>query len=186
MKKLAISGLFISLLAGAFPALASNTISIGYAQSKVQNFKNMPGVNVQYRYEWDSPLSVLASFTALENDGDSQTTWGRYYSTDHVKAEYYSLMAGPAYRFNDYVSVYAIAGMSQAKMGRHYDASYRNDPLQRIDFSDSTNAFAYGAGLIINPVDYLSVNLGYEGSQTRVEGQHREINGVNIGIGYRF
>ncbi|OON42210.1 PagC [Izhakiella australiensis] len=186
MKKLAISGLFISLLAGAFPALASNTFSIGYAQSKVANFKNMPGVNLQYRYEWDSPLSMLASFTALENDGDSQTNWGNYHSTDRVKAEYYSLMAGPAYRLNDYVSLYGLAGMSHANMARHNHDNYSNLSLQQIDFSDSTNAFAYGAGIIINPVNYLSVTLGYEGSQTRVEGQHRGVNGVNLGIGYRF
>ncbi|PIJ52099.1 PagC [Erwinia sp. OLTSP20] len=186
MKKLAISGLCVFMMAGACPVQASNTISIGYAQSKVENFKNMPGVNLQYRYEWDSPLSVVASFTTLENNNDSESQFLGLRTTDNVKAEYYSLLAGPAYRLNDYFSLYALAGMSHTKMSRHYNGYDGQGGSLQFNYSDNSNAFAYAAGIIINPLDYLSVTLGYEGSQTRVEGDKRAINGVNLGIGYRF
>lgn len=66
-------------------------------------------MNVQYRYEWDAPLSVIGSFTYMSGDDDQ-----RYYvDSDSVKnsidVKYYSLMAGPAYRINEYVSLYALA-----------------------------------------------------------------------------
>ncbi|MDJ0038471.1 putative virulence related protein PagC [Pantoea allii] len=186
MKKIIISTLFLALLSDAVPALATQTLSVGYAQSKVEDFKNMPGVNLQYRYEWDSPVSVLASFTTLENSEDSNRSFFSLNTSDHVSAEYYSLLAGPAYRLNNMVSLYALAGFSHTAMRRHYNGYDNQGMPQHIDFSDSTNAFAYGAGIIINPVDYLSVTLGYEGSRTRVEDEPRAVNGMNIGVGYRF
>lgn len=45
--------MILSVMSGS--RLADNhTLSAGYAQSKVQDFKNIKGVNLQYRYEWDS------------------------------------------------------------------------------------------------------------------------------------
>ncbi|EEY3549660.1 Ail/Lom family protein, partial [Escherichia coli] len=53
--------MILSVMSGS--TLADNhTLSAGYAQSKVQDFKNIKGVNLQYRYEWDSPVSVVGSF----------------------------------------------------------------------------------------------------------------------------
>ena len=74
MKKISLAVLVAaSLTSGA--ALADNqTVSVGYAQSKVEDFKNIRGVNVQYRYEWDAPLSVIGSFTYMSGDDDQ-----RYY-----------------------------------------------------------------------------------------------------------
>ncbi|MEJ1267542.1 Ail/Lom family outer membrane beta-barrel protein [Pantoea ananatis] len=71
-------------------------------------------------------------------------------------------------------------------MSRQYHGYDSQGMPQDIQFSETTNALAYGAGIIINPVDYLSVTLGYEGSRTRVEGEQRAVNGVNLGVGYRF
>ena len=48
----------------------SQTISLGYAQSKVQDFKNMRGVNAKYRYEWGFPISILGSFTYMSTSGN--------------------------------------------------------------------------------------------------------------------
>lgn len=79
MNKVIISAIFCALLSGAVPAVASQTLSVGYAQSKVEDFKNMPGVNLQYRYEWDSPVSVVASFTTLENSEDSNSSFSAPY-----------------------------------------------------------------------------------------------------------
>ncbi|ENN8379042.1 Ail/Lom family outer membrane beta-barrel protein [Providencia rettgeri] len=49
---------------------------------------------------------------------------------------------------------------------------------------NSTN-FAYGAGVIINPMENIAVNIGYEGTQADMDG-HKSMNGFNIGVGYRF
>ncbi|STI82989.1 PagC-like membrane protein [Escherichia coli] len=59
--------MILSVLSGS--RLADNhTLSAGYAQSKVQDFKNIKGVNLQYRYEWDSPVSVVGSFSYMKGD----------------------------------------------------------------------------------------------------------------------
>ncbi len=70
MKKIALAvWVAATLTSGA--ALADNhTVSVGYAQSNVEDFKNIRGVNVQYRYEWDSPVSLMGSFTYMSGDQD--------------------------------------------------------------------------------------------------------------------
>ncbi|KFC05625.1 Ail/Lom family protein, partial [Trabulsiella guamensis ATCC 49490] len=97
-------------------AFADNhSVSIGYAQSKVQDFKNIRGVNLQYRYEFDSPLSALASFSYMSGD-DKQNYFLSGDSVDNrIDAKYYSLLVGPAYRINEYVSLYALGGIAHVK-----------------------------------------------------------------------
>lgn len=187
MKKMTgLTVLIAGLIMSATAMADSHSISVGYAQSKVQNFKNMPGVNLQYRYEWDSPVSLLTSFTALQNDEDESGNFMGIKTNDHVKAEYYSLIVGPAWRLNDYISLYALAGLSHSTMERNArDYDYYGHP-ERINFSDRSNAFAYGAGVIFNVTEHVTLNAGYEGSRTSVEAQKRSVNGVNVGMGYRF
>lgn len=55
MKKISLA-VFIAASLASGAALADNqTVSVGYTQSKIEDFKNIRGVNAQYRYEWDSP-----------------------------------------------------------------------------------------------------------------------------------
>uniref|UniRef100_UPI00289B0380 Ail/Lom family outer membrane beta-barrel protein n=1 Tax=Leclercia sp. TaxID=1898428 RepID=UPI00289B0380 len=81
MKKLSLAVcVAASLSSGA--ALADNqTVSVGYAQSNVEDFKNIRGVNVQYRYEWDSPVSLMGSFTYMSGDQDEHY----YLASDSIK-----------------------------------------------------------------------------------------------------
>ncbi|WP_156964249.1 Ail/Lom family outer membrane beta-barrel protein, partial [Trabulsiella guamensis] len=51
--------------------------------------------------------------------------------------------------------------------------------------SEKSTSFAYGFGVTFNPVDNLSINAGYEGTQANLDG-NRSINGFNVGVGYRF
>ncbi|MCP1437313.1 putative virulence related protein PagC [Erwinia persicina] len=163
----------------------SHTLSVGYAQSKVEDFKNIRGVNVQYRYEWDSPVSIIGSFSYMKGD-DSYSE--RVEAFDDISGydgktdvKYYSFMAGPAWRINDYVSLYALAGMAHTKVEDKttYLSAYSEED------NASKTSFAYGAGVAINPTDYLSVNIGYEGTRVKFN-DNVAINGFNIGLGYRF
>lgn len=167
-------------------ALADNhTVSMGYAQSKVENFKDIRGINVQYRYEWDSPLSIIGSFSYMKGDDTySESNDGGITNeyTGKVDGKYYSLLAGPGYRINDYVSLYALAGLAHTKVEdtttwitQHSEST-----------SESKTSFAYGAGVIVNPVDYLSVSIGYEGARVKYSENKQAINGFNVSIGYRF
>lgn len=167
-------------------ALADNhTVSIGYAQSKVEGFKDIRGVNVQYRYEWDSPFSIIGSFSYMQGD-ESYSYRTQYFGETtgydvKTKLKYYSLLAGPSYRINDYVSLYALAGLANTRVEDRvvYSSQYAED------FNDNKTSFAYGAGVIINPTNSLSVSVGYEGTRVKYY-ENVAINGFNIGVGYRF
>nr|WP_038381702.1 Ail/Lom family outer membrane beta-barrel protein [Pantoea sp. IMH] len=180
------AALFCGGLMIATGALADNhTLSLGYAQSKVQDFKNIRGVNAQYRYEWDSPVSIIGSFTYMKGD-DSYSERveafgdiGGYDGKTDVK--YYSLMAGPAYRINEYFSLYALAGMAHTKVNDKttYLTTYSEE------YNESKTSFAYGAGVVVNPTENLSVNIGYEGTRVKYN-DNVTVNGFNVGLGYRF
>lgn len=177
--------LCVGMFASTSTLADNHTVSVGYAQSKVEGFKNIRGVNVQYRYEWDSPLSVIGSFSYMKGD-DSYSyrinAFGETVGYDtKTDLKYYSLLAGPAYRINDYVSLYALAGLAHTKVKDRtvYSVEYAED------FNDSKTSFAYGAGVIVNPTDNLSVSVGYEGTRVKYN-ENVAINGFNIGVGYRF
>ncbi len=162
----------------------NHTVSLGYAQSKIPSLKDIRGVNAQYRYEWDSPVSVISSLTYMKGDEkhSHQDDYEQY--SVKVDSKYYSLLAGPAYRINDYVSLYALVGVA------HVNIEFKENSL--IDFTQSseeekksTTSVAYGAGIAINPTENMSVNIGYEGTTVKYD-DNVSINGLNIGIGYRF
>lgn len=172
-------------LFGSMAYADNQTVSIGYAQSKVQDFKNIHGVNLQYRYEWDSPVSIVGSFTYMKGDDSAHESNDM---GDYLKAKadlkYYSLLAGPAYRINDYVSLYGLIGA--ARMKADVESSNKEQGYYEYESASTTKTnFAYGAGIVINPIKNVSVNLGYEGTKIDMNGSH-SINGFNLGVGYRF
>ncbi|WP_318369551.1 Ail/Lom family outer membrane beta-barrel protein [Enterobacter sp.] len=186
MKKISVGILVAAgLMSGA--ALADNqTVTVGYAQSKVENFKNIRGVNLQYRYEYESPVSILGSFTYLSGDEDQHY----YVASDSVKnsveVKYYSLMVGPAYRINDFVSLYALGGVAHTKAdGNTKWVNAGDNYTVRESISEDSTSFAWGAGVQFNPTENLAINVGYEGTNVDIDGS-RDINGFNVGVGYRF
>lgn len=184
--KITIVALLCGGLIFSVNALADNhTVSVGYAQSKVQDFKKIQGVNLQYRYEWSSPVSVIGSFTYMKGDesySDRTDFYGDISGYDgKTDVKYYSVLAGPAWRINDYISFYALAGIANIKTKdkTNYLSNYSEE------FKESKTSFAYGAGIAFNPVDSISVNIGYEGTRSKI-GKNITMNGFNIGVGYRF
>ena len=150
-----------------------HTLSLGYAQTDVQDVMDLDGVSLQYRYENESPLgfvSTLSYQTGEEN-------WEDFDYSEKLEAKHFTLLAGPAYRVNNFISAYAVAGLAHTKIENSY-VDY--------DYSESTELtetnFAYGAGVIINPTEQLAINIGYEG--TKVDSV--KLDGFNISAGYRF
>jgi len=186
MKKISLAVCVAASLASGAALADNHTVSLGYAQSKVENFKNIRGVNAQYRYEWDSPLSVIGSFTYMSGDDDQKYYVDSDSVKNHIDVKYYSLMAGPAYRINEYVSLYALGGVAHTKAD--VDTKWVNAGdgyTQKDSLSEKSTSFAYGAGVQFNPTDELAVNVGYEGTNADIDGSH-SINGWNVGVGYRF
>lgn len=115
MKKIAclsaVAACVLAVTAGTAFA-GQSTVSAGYAQGDLQGVANKAdGFNLKYRYEFDnSPLGVIGSFTHLEKNGSQDGYYG--------KAQYNSITAGPAYRFNDWASIYGVVGVGYGKKHR--------------------------------------------------------------------
>ncbi len=102
-------------VAAATPASAAehqSTLSAGYlhASTNVPGSDDLNGINVKYRYEFTDALGLITSFS-YANAEDEQKT--RYSDTrwheDSVRNRWFSVMAGPSVRVNEWFSAYAMA-----------------------------------------------------------------------------
>ncbi|ATA23480.1 outer membrane protein OmpX [Brenneria goodwinii] len=171
MKKIVcLSAVACLLSMSAGSAIAGqSTVSAGYAQGDAQGVVNKAkGFNLKYRYEWDNnPLGAIGSFTYLE---DSSTNSG-YYN----KGQYVGITAGPAYRLNDWASIYGVVGLGHGKYT--HNASNGSDNKSNDDYG-----FSYGAGLQFNPIEDVALDVGYEQSRIRSV----DVGTWAVGVGYRF
>ncbi|MDC9597496.1 Ail/Lom family outer membrane beta-barrel protein [Xenorhabdus sp. XENO-2] len=191
MRKALLATLVVSgFMCGSVAYADSQTVAVGYAQSKIQDIKNLRGVNLHYRYEWDSPVSIIGSFAYMKGN-ESHSGYNDYGPRKaNADLKYYSLMAGPAYRINDYMSVYGLLGFAHSKVDLSEGETERGRNGEIIYYSvkadNKSTSLAYGAGVEINPMPNLSLYAGYEGSSLKGHEDRFNINGFNIGVGYRF
>ena len=138
-------------------------------QSDAQGQMNkMGGFNLKYRYEEDnSPLGVIGSFTYTEKSRTAS-------SGDYNKNQYYGITAGPAYRINDWASIYGVVGVGYGKFQTTEYPTYKHDT--------SDYGFSYGAGLQFNPMENVALDFSYEQSRIRSV----DVGTWIAGVGYRF
>lgn len=155
--------------------------------------KDAKGVNLKYRYEITDNLGVIGSFTYAKQ------SFGAHYSATDAdtkdfengklsgKYKYYSLLVGPSYRFNDYFSGYAMVGaaFSRVHASDSFSSSYAGGSDVDNDYVNSSarkTQLAYSAGVQINPIKNIAIDVAYEGSGS---GDWRT-SGFNVGVGYSF
>jgi outer membrane protein X len=127
------------------------------------------GFNLKYRYEQDNnPLGVIGSFTYTEKD--------RFDNSAYNKSQYYGITAGPAYRLNDWASIYGVVGVGYGKFQQT-----ENEGANRTA-STSDYGFSYGAGLQFNPIENVALDFSYEQSRIRSV----DVGTWIAGVGYRF
>lgn len=165
---------------------ATQSVSVGYATAKIKDFKKFKGINVKYLYEFDEAdsLGILASLSYLSaKENQSSSYYGGILSTKE-QVKYFSLGAGPSYRFNDFVSIYGLLGLAYSKVDDMGDWGDRST----VGWHDkaTTTSFMYGVGLQFNATENLVVGLGYEKTSIKPWSKSLSINGFNISIGYRF
>ncbi|WP_291972286.1 Ail/Lom family outer membrane beta-barrel protein [Candidatus Symbiopectobacterium sp.] len=174
-KKLSALAVVLSAMSVCVIAKAdTHTLSLGYSQGKLTDFKNLHGVTAKYHYQPDGPLGFISSLTYMGGSKDVDDLG----ENARLRVKYYSLLVGPSYRVNEFVSLYGLAGVS------HFKGKYSE--TNGVDANSSQNhkesGFAYGAGVQISPAANWSIDLGYEGSKS----EHTKTKGFNIGLGYRF
>ncbi|EEM9319620.1 Ail/Lom family outer membrane beta-barrel protein [Salmonella enterica] len=192
MNKLAVVIITGLVYGGIGVASASdtlqNTASIGYAFSHINDYGNLNGVNLSYRYEFTPEWGVLGSFTwaGANKSDDSDPGYNEHYEYNN-KVNYYSVLAGPVYRINDFVSIYGQIGLAYLKS--HGSESYSYEDFHDNDnYSRNKAGFAYGAGVQFNPVENVALTVGYEGASFSSDDNYESINtnGFNVSVGYRF
>lgn len=170
MKKIAcLSALSCLLAVSAGSAMAQSTVTGGYAQSDFAGFYNKAkGFNLKFRDEDGSnPLGWIGSFTYTEKDGND--------GLEYRKGQYYGLTAGPAYRLNDWASIYGVIGIGYGKF-------QVSDQTVRDKENKSDVGFSYGAGMQFGPWENVAIDVGYEQSRIRSV----DVGTWIVGAGYSF
>ncbi|WP_435954450.1 outer membrane protein OmpX [Dryocola sp. BD626] len=168
MKKIACLSALACVLAVSVgtATAATSTVTGGYAQSDMQGVANKAnGFNLKYRYENDTPLGYIGSFTYTEKDRSEDGVYN--------KGQYYGITAGPAYRLNDWASIYGVVGVGY---GKFQTTGATNDT------NSSDYGVSYGAGLQFNPMENVALDVSYEQSRIRSV----DVGTWIAGVGYRF
>ncbi len=153
MRKLyaAILSAAICLAVSGAPAWASehqSTLSAGYlhASTNVPGSDDLNGINVKYRYEFTDTLGLVTSFSYA---GDKNRQLTRYSDTrwheDSVRNRWFSVMAGPSVRVNEWFSAYAMAGNRKVN-GKALTADITLTPKDIGTLNSVTMSFSGGAG----------------------------------------
>ncbi|ENR6650228.1 Ail/Lom family outer membrane beta-barrel protein [Salmonella enterica] len=163
----------------------------GKSSSNIDRYKNLNGFNVKYRYELTDEWGIISSFTYAQASFDgsyhlNESSDKYYTSSGHIKSRYLNIMAGPTYRFNDYVSLYGMVGVANNRIERSYDKNDHGYYGSAISYDHenndqrATNA-SYSVGVQTNPFANVVFDVAYEGSAGSLR-----TNGFNVGLGYKF
>lgn len=163
-----------------------------HASTNVSGSDDLNGINVKYRYEFTDTLGMVTSFSYA---GDKNRQLTRYSDTrwheDSVRNRWFSVMAGPSVRVNEWFSAYAMAGVAYSRVstfsgdylrvtdnkGKTHDVLTGSD-----DGRHSNTSLAWGAGVQFNPTESVAIDIAYEGSGS---GDWRT-DGFIVGVGYKF
>ncbi|HCC0886762.1 TPA: Ail/Lom family outer membrane beta-barrel protein [Salmonella enterica] len=161
----------------------THSFTVGYAQSKIHGDGNIRGVNAKYHYQGESPVGIITSLSYMYGNSKASGFDEDMGSDYHVKSnvKYGSLMAGPTYQVTDAFSVYGLVGVGMLKARVKENGTWVGGPYSDTSLA-TDKGLAWGAGVQMNPVKDVAVNVGYEGNR----GILTQMNGFNIGVGYCF
>ncbi|HFP3680377.1 TPA: Ail/Lom family outer membrane beta-barrel protein, partial [Escherichia coli] len=142
----AILSAAICLVVSGAPAWASehqSTLSAGYLQSHTDmpGSDDLKGINVKYRYEFTDTLGLITSFSYA----DAEDKQKMHYSDtrrheDSVRNRWFSVMAGPSVRVNEWFSAYAMAGVAYSRV-----STFSGDYLRVTDNQGKTHDVLTGS-----------------------------------------
>lgn len=201
MKKIIALSVLAGLSANAFAETGQSTLSVGYVHSDLKysgshkiedkdtlsigaRDRHVSGINLKYRYEFTDQWGAITSFTHAQTTGAPDMSVDGKAPKDasaSYKLQYNSLMIGPTYRATDWLSVYAMAGIGNGRVHTH---AHKNVPGLKDGYRHSENkyAVAWSAGVQMNPMEQLAVDLSFEQSKPG----NLEANNVVLGLGYTF
>ncbi len=160
--------------------------------------KSPQGMNIKYRYEITDEIGVITSFAWARSMTSAQAfidvkpsepsrdvIKNAASARTDIRANYLSLLSGPSWRFNEYLSVYAMTGIAVTKVT--YDLKV-NDNLNggAGSFSESNStkktSIAWSAGAQFNFNKSVTMDVSYESSGSGAW----KTDGLFAGIGLKF
>lgn len=168
---------------------AEHSLSLGYTQAKLDSHKTH-GADIKYRYEWDSPWSVIGSFSyQTDNTGImNYDSAGSHNGSTRIKSS--SLMAGPAWRFNEFFSLYGMAGINKFTVHQQWKLRQNNSNGSTVtrQMSDNSNHLSpiVSVGTRFNPLSSVVLDLSYALSRPKIYTSHRDFSYISLGAGIRF
>lgn len=154
----------------------------GIATVYADGYSKAGGAFVRYRYEFSDDWGIISSFAYSKTDYSTPITLNvdknTSKHTSNIKGDYMSLMAGPTYRINEYVSVYGLVGLGYSNVNFDLDVT----KYGKKTFSKSSTSLAYGVGMQVNVYEGVTVDVGYERSGS---GEWKT-DAFTVGVGYKF
>ena len=181
MKKLVvISTLLLPLIYSPNILAKQNSFHLGYTGYDFSG-KMFSGINGSYRYEFEDKLGIFTTISWVNGESSFKEQYNFKPISVDKKFDYISLLSGPSLRVNTYLSIYGALGFHFLSTNEHKKTSAHG-----ITEINSSRGLAWGSGFLINPINSVSIHLGYEGSRTLIRRNEEVVKGFNIGIGYRF
>ena len=185
----------LSVLSGQ-AIYADASVSVAYAQGKVSGGDTLRGVNLKYQSHVTSGWGYVGSATYMsgKTSGLNYTHFPGFYpdifGNVKRKSSYYSIMAGPSYRFSEHVSIYGLLGWVRTRVKGHGDwLNHEGDHYTKRgerDKSRSRNSIGYGVGVLIAPTMNMVFDVSYEGAGSTNLTNNKHMSAFSIGLGYRF
>ncbi|MFC6377456.1 Ail/Lom family outer membrane beta-barrel protein [Tatumella terrea] len=191
MKKYSV---LLTLVAGVLVTMpvyaARHSVSLGYTGAKVADVNNLRGLNLKYRYEWNTPLSLIVSASYLKSTTyyEHHRLYQSYESKTRIRE--YSFLAGPAWRFNEFFSVYGQAGITVNKTEVNW-LNVFTPPLNRglaymFHKQSRSTVPMVSLGTQINPLNRIVLDLSYDIARPKVSGETKTFSSFNLGAGMAF
>ncbi len=148
MRKLCavILSAVVWLVAAGTPASAAehqSTLSAGYLQTHTDmpGSDNLNGINVKYRYEFTDALGLITSFSYANAEDEQKTHYSdTRWHEDSVRNRWFSVMAGPSVRVNEWFSAYAMVGVAYSRV-----STFSGDYLRVTDNKGKTHDVLTGS-----------------------------------------
>ncbi|XTZ40281.1 Ail/Lom family outer membrane beta-barrel protein [Salmonella enterica] len=154
-------------------------------------YEDPKGFFARYRYEITDELGVIGSLAYATQDGSVKGNAAN--QTDaasakfDIESKYFSALVGPAFRLNEYASLYGMIGFAHKKVDERAHATERagsiTTTLFNEHYNDSKTSLAYSIGAQFNVYEGVTLDAAYEGS---AGGGDWKTNGFTVGLGYKF
>ena len=186
----AVASLIAALLTGTTTVnAAEHSLSLGYTQAKMDSVK-FHGAEIKYRFEWGSPWSVISAFSYQTEKRGFMDANQREIFDGSTRIKTGSLMAGPAWRFNEFFSLYAMAGLNKVKMHQQWKLKQPGNSVTQAteQYSDTFHHLTpvVSVGTQINPLSSVVVDLSYAVSRPKIHNGHTDLSVISLGIGVKF